>query len=129
MPETNWPAPTYEVYRNVLKYWDTKKKKKNFFPFVPNGKFIIFKCPKICANYSLIKIGLNIGIPKNINFLFGANEKSMTLSVPIPKHFRVLIKSLILQNYTMLSLDSAHASRVLSETGFLITHCMIFIRY
>ena len=45
--------------------------------------------PKICANYSLIIIGLNIGTPKNINFLFGTNEKSMNLSVPILKHFRV----------------------------------------
>ena len=57
--------------------------------FLTNGKFIIFKCPKICANNSLIIIGLDTGIPKNINFLFGANEKSMTLSVPILKHFRV----------------------------------------
>ena len=61
------------------------------FPFVPNGKFIIFKCPKICANYSLIIIGLNNGTLKNINFLFGTNEKSMTLSVPILKHFRVVL--------------------------------------
>ena len=50
---------------------------------------IILKCPKILANYSLIIIGLNIGTPKNINFLFGTNGKSVTLSVPILKHFRV----------------------------------------
>ena len=35
------------------------------FPFVPNGKFIIFRCPKISAEYSLIIMCLNIRTPKN----------------------------------------------------------------
>ena len=35
------------------------------FPFVPNGKFIIFRCPKIYVDYSLIIVCLNIGTSKN----------------------------------------------------------------
>ena len=34
------------------------------FPFVPNGKLIIFRCPKIKAHYSLIMMFLNIGAPR-----------------------------------------------------------------
>ena len=34
------------------------------FPFVPNGKFIIFRCPKIKAEYSLIIMCVNIGTHK-----------------------------------------------------------------
>ena len=34
---------------------------------------------------------LNIGTPKNINFPFQTNGKLMALSVPILKHFRVLL--------------------------------------
>ena len=37
----------------------------NKFSIVPNGKLIIFRCPKIWVNYSLTIIGLNIGTPKN----------------------------------------------------------------
>ena len=59
------------------------------FPFVPNGKFIIFRCPKISVDYSLITICLNTGTPKNINFSFETNGKLMALGVPILKHFRV----------------------------------------
>ena len=36
------------------------------FPFVPNGKFIIIRCPKIKWHYSLMC--LNIGTPKNHQF-------------------------------------------------------------
>ena len=59
------------------------------FPFVPNGKLIIFRCPKILANYSLTIIGFIIGIPKIVNFPFGTNGKTMVLSVQIFKHFSV----------------------------------------
>ena len=59
------------------------------FPFVPNGKLIIFRCPKIRAHYNLIIIGLNIKAPKTINYSFGTNGKLMMLSVPVHKHFRV----------------------------------------
>ena len=37
----------------------------NKFSIVPNGKFIIFRCPKILANYILTVFGLNIGTQKN----------------------------------------------------------------
>ena len=65
--------------------------KKINFPFVPNGKFIIFRCPKIWANYSLIIMCSNTGTPNNHHFLYGTNEKVVVLGVPILKHFRVLI--------------------------------------
>ena len=39
--------------------------KINNFPFVPNGKLIVFRCPKIKANYINSKICLNTGTPKN----------------------------------------------------------------
>ena len=54
-----------------------------YFPFVPNGKLIIYKFPNIKAHYILIMISLNIGIPKNINFPFGTNGKFMVLGVPM----------------------------------------------
>ena len=60
------------------------------FPFVPNGKFIILRCPKIRANYSLIIICSNIGTPNNHDFPFGTNGKVVVLGVPILKHFRVI---------------------------------------
>ena len=58
------------------------------FPFVPNGKLIIFKCPKIWAHYSLIVMCLN-RIPNNHYFPFRTNGKVVVLGVPILKHFRV----------------------------------------
>ena len=39
--------------------------KSNNFPFVPNVKVIIFRCPKIWAHFSLIVMCSNIGTPKN----------------------------------------------------------------
>ena len=35
------------------------------FPFVPNGKLIIFRCPKILSYFSLIMMCLNNGAPKS----------------------------------------------------------------
>ena len=61
--------------------------KNNKFPFVPNGKLIIFRCSKIWAHYSLIIMCLNIGTPKNYHFLFGTNENVVVSAVPILKHF------------------------------------------
>ena len=60
------------------------------FPFVPNGKFIIFRCPKIWANYSLIIMCSNVRTPNNHYFLFGTNGKVVVLGVPVLKHFMVL---------------------------------------
>ena len=53
------------------------------FPFVSNGKFIIFRCPKIWAHYSQIMMCLNIGTPNNHHFPFGTNGKVVVLGVPI----------------------------------------------
>ena len=61
------------------------------FPFVPNGKLIIFKCPKIWAHCSLIIKCSNTWTPKIINFPFGTNGKLMVFGVPIFKHFRVYV--------------------------------------
>ena len=63
--------------------------KKINFPFVPNGKFIIFRCPKIWTNYSLIIMCSSTGTPNNHHFPFGTNGKIVVLGVPIFKHFRV----------------------------------------
>ena len=60
------------------------------FPFVPNGKFIIFRCPKIWAHNSLIIMYLNIGTPDYHHSPFGTNGKVVVFGVPILKHFRVL---------------------------------------
>ena len=37
----------------------------NKSPFVPNGKLIIFRYPKIMPHYNLVIMLLNIGTPKN----------------------------------------------------------------
>ena len=59
------------------------------FPFVPNVKFFIFRCPKIWTYYSLIIMCFNIRTSKNINFSFGTNGKLKVLGVPILNYFRV----------------------------------------
>ena len=38
------------------------------FPFVSNGKLMIFRCPNIQAHYNEAVIYLNSGIPKNNEF-------------------------------------------------------------
>ena len=59
------------------------------FPFVPNGKLIIFRCHKIWVHYSLVILCSNIGTPQNNNFPFRTLGKVVVLGVPILKHFRV----------------------------------------
>ena len=75
------------ITHNKLKYWDTKKIIN--FPFVPNGKLIIFRCPNIEPHFSLIVMCLNIGTPNNHHFPLWTNGKEVVLGVPILKHFRV----------------------------------------
>ena len=58
---------------------------------------VIFRCPKIWAQYSLIIMCSNIGTPKIINFPFGTNGKLIVLGVPILKHFRVLFSNFVLK--------------------------------
>ena len=61
------------------------------FPFVPNGKLIIFRCAKIWAHFCLIIMCLNIGTPKNHYFPSEIYGKVVVLGVPILKHFRISI--------------------------------------
>ena len=56
---------------------------------------LFFGVPKFGRNYSLNIFGLNIVTPKTIDFPFGTNGKSMILSVPILKHFRVNFPGLL----------------------------------
>ena len=63
--------------------------KKINFPFVPNGKLIIFRCPKVWAHQNLIIMCLNIGTPKNHHFSFGTKGKVVVSGVPILTHFKV----------------------------------------
>ena len=74
---------------NTVKCLSIVTPKSNTFPFVPNGKFIIFRCPKIWAHYNLTIMCLNIGTPNNHHFPFGTNGKVVVLGVPVLKHFRV----------------------------------------
>ena len=63
--------------------------KINNFPFVPNGKLIIFRSPKIWVHYSFIILCSNSGTPKKHHFSFGTFGKVVMLGVTILKHFRV----------------------------------------
>ena len=71
------------------------------FPFVPNGKFIIFRFTKTWAHYSLTIMCLNIGTPKNHHFSSGTNGKVVVLGVPILKHFRVCPERVKVNGYTL----------------------------
>ena len=61
------------------------------FPFVPNGKLNISRCPKFWAHYSRIVMCFNIGTLNNHHILFGTNDKGVVLGVPKLRHFRVYI--------------------------------------
>ena len=50
---------------------------------VPNGKLIIFRCPKVWTHNSLIIMCLNTGTSENYHFPFGINGKIVVLGVPI----------------------------------------------
>ena len=81
---------------------------RGLFPFVPNGKFIILRCPKIRANYILIKMCSIIGTPNNHHFQFGTNGKVVVLGVPILKHFRVHFKLLRTTKYDVCILTGRY---------------------
>ena len=59
------------------------------FPFVANGKLMVFRCPNIQAHYDEAVIYLNFGTPKNNEFSIW-NKWKIFLGVPILKHIRVL---------------------------------------
>ena len=56
------------------------------FPFVSNGKLMVFRCPNIQAHYNEY---LNFGTPKNNEFSFGTKGKFIILGVPILKHISI----------------------------------------
>ena len=64
--------------------------KNNKFSICSNGKFIIFGCPKILANYSLVRMCSNVRTPYNHHFPFGTNGKVVRLGVPILKQVVVV---------------------------------------
>ena len=53
---------------NTLKCLSIGTHKTINFPFVPNGKLMVFKCPNIQAHYNETVIYLNFGTPKNNEF-------------------------------------------------------------
>ena len=50
---------------NTLKCLSIGTLETTDFPFVPNGKLMVFRCPNILADYSLAVICQNYGTPKN----------------------------------------------------------------
>ena len=89
--DVNYPR-TAELHLTTVMCLSIGTSKIINFPFVPNGKFIIFRYPKSWAHCRLIIICLNIGTPNNHHFPFGTNGKVVVLGVPILKHFRVIHK-------------------------------------
>ena len=59
------------------------------FPFVSNGKLMVFRCPNIQAHYNEAAIYLNFGTPKNNEFSIWNKWKLIILGVPILKHITV----------------------------------------
>ena len=60
------------------------------FPFVSNGKFMVFMCPNIHAHYNEAVLCLNFGTPENNEFsIWNKMENLLFLGVPILKHIRV----------------------------------------
>ena len=52
------------------------------FPFVLNGKLMVFRCPNIQAHYNEAIIYLNFGTPEIMNFPFGTNGKFIIFRCP-----------------------------------------------
>ena len=56
------------IARNTLKCLSIGTPKTINFPFVSNGKLMLFRCPNIQAHYNEAMIYLNFGTPKNNEF-------------------------------------------------------------
>ena len=56
------------IRRNTLKCLSIGTPTTINFPFVSNGKLMVFRCPKIQAHYTDAVIYLNLGTPKNYEF-------------------------------------------------------------
>ena len=54
--------------RHTLKCLSIGTPKIINFPFVSNGKFMIFTCPNIYAHYNEVVLCLNFGTPENNEF-------------------------------------------------------------
>ena len=54
-----------KISRTILMCLSIGTPKNKKIPFVPNGKLMTFRCPKIWAHYNLVIKCLNIGTPKN----------------------------------------------------------------
>ena len=52
------------------------------FPFVSNGKLMIFRCPNIQTDYNKAVLCLNFGTPEIMNFPFGTNGKFIIFRCP-----------------------------------------------
>ena len=52
------------------------------FPFVSNGKLMVFSCPNIQAHYNEAVIYLILGHLKIMNFPFGTNGKFIIFRCP-----------------------------------------------
>ena len=62
------------------------------FPFVSNGKFMVFRCPNSPAHCNEAVIYLNGGTPKNNEFSIWNKWKIyFFFGVPILKHIRVCV--------------------------------------
>ena len=76
------------------------------FPFVANGKLIIFRCSKSRHMIAQFTMHLNTGTPKNINFPVGTNKKIKIIGVPKFRHFRVPLVFLLVAVVALLWLPS-----------------------
>ena len=52
------------------------------FPFVSNGKLMLFRCPNIQAQYNEAVNYLNFGTPEIMNFPFAPNGKFIIFRCP-----------------------------------------------
>ena len=94
------------------------------FPFVPNGKLNLFRCPKFLAHYSLIVMCLNIGTLNNHHIPFGTNEQVVVLGVPKLRHFRVrkevTLTDHFCKGYIFFYFILSHLSKELKTTQKLL---------
>ena len=62
------------------------------FPFVSNGKLMVFRCPNTQAHCNEAVLYLNFGTPENNEFSIWDKWKNLlSLGVPILKHIRVIL--------------------------------------
>ena len=69
-------------FKSTLKCLSIGTPKIINFPFVSNGKFMVFTCPNIQAYYNEALLCLNLGHLKRMNFPFGTNGKYIIFRCP-----------------------------------------------